>query len=130
MDFLLSLLFFPYRQRILAIKADKETTKAAQDMEASYKSVLMRRVMKTRQARFLLVLMPLFGLIYLLTVVKLFDRDINLLANMVCGIFIKMGYVCTISWEASVLPLTAETNVVRSRQQFLKCLFHEIRVPL
>ena len=58
------------------------------------------------------------------------DRDGFVVANMVIGLTVKLFFVGTLSLESVVMQFAAEREVNDRRRQFLRYVFHEVRVPL
>ena len=58
------------------------------------------------------------------------DRSEGVVGNMVCGLFLKMVLVCVLSLESVILQLASERKINETRKQFLRYVFHEVRVPL
>ena len=73
---------------------------------------------------------PVFPIAYLLRYYNIIDRDVLCAIYMIGGFFLKCGYVTVLSMESVVLQASAVTRMNVSRQQFLRYVFHDIRVPL
>ena len=58
------------------------------------------------------------------------DRDEIVVVNMLIGLMVKLFFVSTLSLESVVMQFAAERKVNDRRRQFLRYVFHEVRVPL
>ena len=67
---------------------------------------------------------------YTTAATKIIDRDQSVVANMVLGLFLKMVLVCVLSLESVILQLASERKINETRKNFLRYVFHEVRVPL
>ena len=89
-----------------------------------------RAMMRSKLARLLVVGYPAFPIIYLLNVTGIIDKDQLLVGYMVGGFILKGFFIAIISGESLVLQVAAERRIAESKRQFLRYLFHEVRVPL
>jgi len=89
-----------------------------------------RALMRSKLARLLVVGFPAFPIIYLLSFSRIIDKDQLLIGYMVGGFILKGLFVAIISGESMVLQVAAERRIAESKRQFLRYLFHEVRVPL
>lgn len=63
-------------------------------------------------------------------IVHIMDRDEVVVANMLIGLITKLFFVSTLSMESVVMQFASERKVNDRRRQFLRYVFHEVRVPL
>lgn len=63
-------------------------------------------------------------------IVHILDRDEVVVANMLIGLVTKLIFVSTLSMESVVMQFASERKVNDRRRQFLRYVFHEVRVPL
>ena len=63
-------------------------------------------------------------------IVHVLDRDEVVVANMLIGLVVKLVFVSTLSLESVVMQFASERKVNERRRQFLRYVFHEVRVPL
>ena len=61
---------------------------------------------------------------------RIFDRDDVFVANMLIGMGVKLFFAGTLSLESVVMQSASELKLDERRRQFLRYVFHEIRVPL
>lgn len=91
---------------------------------------LERSLMKSKLAWLLVVGYPAFPTIYLLSYFNVIDKDQLLVGYMVGGFVMKFLFIATISLESTMLQVAAERRMVESRRNFLRYIFHNVRVPL
>ena len=78
----------------------------------------------------MVVAFPVFPLLYLLNYFGVLSTDGLLVGYMIGGFLAKFAYVSTLSLESNMLQVAAERRLTESRRQFLRYIFHEVRVPL
>ena len=63
-------------------------------------------------------------------ILNVLDRDEVVVANMITGMGVKLFFAGTLSLESVVMQSASERRLDERRRQFLRYVFHEIRVPL
>jgi signal transduction histidine kinase len=63
-------------------------------------------------------------------ITNVLNRDEVVVANMLIGMGVKLFFAGTLSLESVVMQSAAERKLDDRRRQFLRYVFHEIRVPL
>lgn len=61
---------------------------------------------------------------------RIINRDQAVVANLLCGLLLKMVLVSALSLESVILQLASEKRISENRKEFLRYVFHEVRVPL
>ena len=61
---------------------------------------------------------------------RIINRDQAVVANLLCGLLLKMVLVSALSLESVILQLASEKKISENRKEFLRYVFHEVRVPL
>ena len=89
-----------------------------------------RALTKSKLSWLLVVAFPVFPVLYLLNYFGVLSTDGLLVGYMVGGFLAKFAYVSTLSMESNMLQVAAERRLTESRRQFLRYIFHEVRVPL
>lgn len=58
------------------------------------------------------------------------ETDDAIAANMAASLLLKMAFISILSLESKILQSASEKKVSDSRKEFLRYVFHEVRVPL
>ena len=100
-------------------------------MFAPYKiyRIIIHRIILRYRTYFPLQLMIVFRIKFV-GIVHVLDRDEVVVANMLIGLVVKLVFVSTLSLESVVMQFASERKVNERRRQFLRYVFHEVRVPL
>ena len=85
---------------------------------------------KTRLAWLLSITFPLFPILYLLHYWHVIDRDQLAVGYMLGGILTKFAFIALLSFESVLMGAMNERQMTERRRQFLRYVFHEVRVPL
>ena len=89
-----------------------------------------RAMMKSKLASWLCLGYPWFVFCYLLSYYDIISKNQLLVSYMICGFGLKFVFISIICLESSMLQMAAERRLAFSRRQFLRYIFHEVRVPL
>ena len=89
-----------------------------------------RALTKSKLAWLLVVAFPVFPVLYLCNHFGVLSTDGLFVGYMIGGFLAKFAYVSTLSLESNMLQVAAERRLTESRRQFLRYIFHEVRVPL
>ena len=102
-----------------------------------FRRVLVKASKRRTLSRLFLIVFPLFPLTHILAQSQVFDRDNTFIAYALCSLIAKLLFASTVSDAhmslsegVNKLRLTAELTANEKRRQFLRYVFHEVRVPL
>ena len=102
-----------------------------------YRRVLIKASKRRTLSRLFLAVFPLFPLTHILAQAQLLDRDMTLIAYALCSLIAKLLFASSVSDAhmslaegVNKLRLSAELTANEKRRNFLRYVFHEVRVPL
>lgn len=104
---------------------------------ADYRRALIKASKRRTLSRLFLAVFPLFPLTHILAQAKVLDRESTIIAYALCSLIAKLLFAGSVSDAhmsladgVTKLRLTAEQTANDKRRNFLRYVFHEVRVPL
>ena len=119
---------------ILLMKMDSVKAKSANTVGyGNLEEELDLSILKRRLSWQLLVSLPSFPLVYILSATKVIDHNVYLVAIMVCNVSTKIIFAAILMCahvEVLYTLFVAETNINAAKRRFVRYIMHEVRVPL
>lgn len=104
---------------------------------SDYRRILIKASKRRTLSRLFVFVFPLFPLTHILAQAKVLDRDNTFIAYALCSLIAKLLFASSVSDAhmslaegVNKLKLSAELCANEKRRQFLRYVFHEVRVPL
>lgn len=104
---------------------------------ADYRRALIKASKRRTLSRLFVAVFPLFPMTHILAQAEVLDRESTIIAYALCSLIAKLLFASSVSdAHASLaegvnkLRLSAEQTANDKRRNFLRYVFHEVRVPL
>jgi signal transduction histidine kinase len=104
---------------------------------ADYRRALIKVSKRRTLSRLFLAVFPLFPLTHILAQAEVLDRESTIIAYALCSLIAKLLFASSVSDAhmsladgVNKLRLSAEQSANDKRRNYLRYVFHEVRVPL